>query len=237
MYIHSMNIKGLFKTSLVDYPGKVSSVIFTGGCNLRCGYCHNPDLALNSPVLEKIDAGEVLAFLKKRKGLIDGITVSGGEPAMDRGLLPFLEKVKALGLLIKLDTNGFFPRVISECLEKKLIDYAAVDVKTSPEKYPSLTGKDVSFADVLATLTILKKSKVDYEIRTTCVPGFVTVDDIKKIGEAVGKVKKYYLQQFVNINILLDSGIKMLSPYTVDYLQELKTEAEKFSDFCTIRGI
>ncbi len=232
-----MNIRGLFKTSLVDYPGKVSSVIFTGGCNLRCGYCHNPDLALNSPILERIEDSEVLAFLEKRKGLIDGVTVSGGEPAMDRGLIPFLTSVKALGLSVKLDTNGFFPRVISECIEKNLIDYSAVDVKTSPEKYPSLTGKDISFDDVLSTLNILKNSAVDFEIRTTCVPGFVTVEDITKIGEAVGPVKKYYLQQFVNINNLLDSGIKLLTPYTVDYLKELKSEAEKFSDFCTIRGI
>jgi pyruvate formate lyase activating enzyme len=232
-----MNIRGLFKTSLVDYPGKVSSVIFTGGCNLRCGYCHNPELALNNPSLEKIEDEEVLAFLEKRKGLLDGVTISGGEPAMDRGLIPFLVKVKSLGLSVKLDTNGFFPRVISECVEKKLINYAAVDVKTSPEKYPSLTGKDVSFSEILSTLDILKNSSIDYEIRTTCVPGFVTVDDIKKIGESVVGVKRYYLQQFVNIHTLLDSSIKMLTPYTVDYLKELKAEAEKFSDICSIRGI
>jgi len=232
-----MNIRGLFKTSLVDYPGKVSAVIFIGGCNLRCGYCHNPELALNNPAIEKIEESEVLEFLKKRKGLLDGITVSGGEPTMDRGLIPFLEKVRTLGLSIKLDTNGFFPRVVYECLEKKLIDYAAVDVKTSPEKYPLLTGKDISFKDVLSTLEILKNSLTDFEIRTTCVPGFATVDDIKKIGEATGRLKKYYLQQFVNTNTLLDSGIKMLNPYSADYLRQLKAEAEKFSDFCSIRGI
>ena len=232
-----MNIKGLFKTSLVDYPGKVSSVIFIGGCNLSCGYCHNPELALNSPALGKIEDNEVLAFLAKRKGLIDGVTISGGEPAMDRGLIPFLEKVKSLGLFVKLDSNGFFPRVISECIEKQLIDYSAIDVKTSPEKYPLLTGKDVSFREILATLDILKKSSIDYEIRTTCVPDFVTVDDIKKIGENVGRVKKYFLQQFVNINTLLDSTVQKLNPYKTDYLNELKAEAEKFSDKCVIRGI
>ena len=232
-----MNIRGLFKTSLVDYPGKVSAVIFTGGCNLRCGYCHNPDLALNSPALEKIEDSEVISFLEMRKGLLDGITISGGEPAMDRGLISFLEKVKPLGLSVKLDTNGFFPRVVSECIEKKLIDYAAVDVKTSPGKYPALTAKDVSFNEVLATLEILKNSSIDYEIRTTCVPGFAEIEDIIKIGEAVVRVKKYYLQQFVNRNILLDSGIRVLSPYTSAYLHKLKIEAEKFSDFCSIRGI
>ena len=232
-----MNIRGLFKTSLVDYPGKVSAVIFTGGCNLRCGYCHNPDLALNNPALERIDDTEVLDFLKKREKLLDGVTISGGEPAMDRGLIPFLEKLRPLGLSIKLDTNGFFPRVISDCIEKRLLDYVALDIKTSPEKYPSLTCREVSFSDILPTLEILKKSRIDYEIRTTCVPGFATAEDIKKIGESVGMVKKYYLQQFVNIHTLLDSGIKMLPPYTLEYLKSLKAEVEKFSGFCSIRGI
>ena len=237
MYIQLMNIRGLFKTSLVDYPGKVSAVIFTGGCNLRCGYCHNPELALNSPALENIDENEVLAFLEKRKGLLDGITVSGGEPALDRGLVPFLEKVRSIGLSIKLDTNGFFSRVISECIEKRLVDYAALDVKTSPEKYTSLTGKPVNFNDVLSTLNILRESSIEYEIRTTCVPGYVTVDDINKIGSVIGRVRNWYLQQFVNRNILIDGRIKLLAPYTAGYLKELKTEAEKFSDFCLIRGI
>lgn len=232
-----MNIRGLSKTSLVDYPGKVAAVIFIGGCNLRCGYCHNPDLALNNPALEKIDDAEVIDFLIKRDKLLDGVVISGGEPAMDRGLIPFLEKLRPLGLSIKLDTNGFFPRVISECIEKKLIDYAALDIKTSPEKYPALTCRDISFNDLLPTLEILKESSIEYEIRTTCVPGFATVDDIKKIGESTGTVKKYYLQQFVNSHTLLDSGIKMLNPYTLEYINNLKAEAEKFSGFCSLRGI
>jgi pyruvate formate lyase activating enzyme len=232
-----MNIRGLYKTSLVDYPEKITSTIFLGGCNLRCGYCHNPDLALNSPVLEKIEEEKVFAFLQKRRGLLDGITISGGEPTIEKGLIPFLEKVKSLKLLIKLDTNGFLPHVVSSCVEKKLIDYVAVDIKTSPEKYPSLTGTTLSFNEVLSTIDILKSSGIDHELRTTCVPEFVTVDDIKKIGESIGSVKKYYLQQFVNTNTLLDGKIKTLTPYSIDYLYELKNEAEKFSSFCSIRGI
>ena len=238
-----MNIKGLYKTSLVDYPDKVTSTIFLGGCNLRCGYCHNPDLALNSSVLENIKEEEVLSFLEKRKNLIDGVTISGGEPTIEKGLIPFLEKVKSLKLLVKIDTNGFMPHIISECIENQLVDYVAVDIKTSPEKYPSLTGKDLSFDAVLATIDLLrgsfffKGSVLDHEIRTTCVPGFVTVDDIKRIGESLGSVQKYYLQQFVNTNAMLDSEMKILTPYSIDYLYELKNEAEKFSSFCSIRGI
>jgi len=232
-----MNIKGLYKTSLVDYPEKITSTIFLGGCNLRCGYCHNPDLALNSSALEMIEEDEVLAFLKNRKGLIDGVTISGGEPTIEKGLIPFLEKIKSLKLLVKIDTNGFLPHIISECIEKQLVDYVAVDIKTSPEKYPLLTGTSLQFDAILSTIDILRDSALDHEIRTTCVPDFVTVDDIKKIGESIGAVKKYYLQQFVNRNNLLDSKIKILTPYSIGYLYELKNEADKFSSFCSIRGI
>jgi len=232
-----MNIKGLYKTSLVDYPGKVSSVIFTGGCNLRCGYCHNPDLACNSDELEKIEDEEVFSFLEKRKGLIDGITVSGGEPTLDRGLLAFLRRIKSMGLLVKLDTNGFSPSVVEQCLMEKLADYIAVDLKTSPAKYSTLTKRDLNFNQILITLDIIRKSEVDYEIRTTCVPGFVTLEDITLIGEAVGHVRKWYLQQFVNTHTLIDPESEKLSPYPVRYLELMRDEALKYADRCSIRGI
>jgi len=232
-----MNIRGLFKTSLVDYPGRVSSVIFTGGCNLRCGYCHNPDLACNSDKLEKIDDEEVFFFLEKRKGLIDGITLSGGEPTLDKDLFDFLRRVKGMGLLVKLDTNGFSPSVIEQCLSEKLVDYIAVDLKTSPLKYSSLTKRDPDFSLIILTLDIIRKSGIEYEIRTTCVPGFVTIEDITLIGEAVGHVKKWYLQQFVNTHTLIDPESEKLSPYPVRYLEMMRDEALKFADRCSIRGI
>lgn len=232
-----MNIKGLYKTSLVDYPGKVSSVIFTGGCNLRCGYCHNPDLACNSDELERIDDEEVFSFLEKRKGLIDGVTVSGGEPSLDSGLPVFLRRVKGMGLLVKLDTNGCFPSVVEQCLSEKLVDYMAVDLKTSPAKYSSLTKRDVDFNQIVTTLDVIRNSGIDYEIRTTCVPGFVTLEDIALIGEAVVHVNKWYLQQFVNTNTLIDPEAEKLSPYPVRYLELMRDEALKYADRCSIRGI
>lgn len=232
-----MNIKGLYKTSLVDYPGKVSSVIFTGGCNLRCGYCHNPDLACNSDELERIDDEEIFSFLEKRRGLIDGITVSGGEPTLDKSLPYFLRRVRGMGLLVKLDTNGFSPTVIEQCLTEKLVDYIAVDLKTSPSKYSSLAKRDVNFSQIVMTLDIIRKSGIDYEIRTTCVPGFVTLEDITLIGEAVGHVKRWYLQQFVNIHTLIDPEAEKLSPYPVRYLELMRDEALKYADRCSIRGI
>jgi pyruvate formate lyase activating enzyme len=232
-----MNIRGLFKTSLVDFPGRISAVVFTGGCNLRCGYCHNPGLALNSPDIERIKDETVLSFLEKRKGLIDGVTVSGGEPALDPGLVPFLRKIRSMGLRIKLDTNGFFPEILNDCIQSGLADYVALDIKTSPDMYSSLTGKDVSFNRILETLDVLRQAQIDHEIRTTCVPGFVTVETIRKIGLAAGKINKYFLQQFVNSSDLLDPAMRKLTPYTVDYLNKLRDEALKFSRNCTIRGI
>ncbi len=232
-----MNIRGLSKTSLVDYPGRVTAVIFTGGCNLRCGYCHNPALALNSDEFEKIDDEVVFQFLKKRKGLIDGVTVSGGEPTLDRDLLPFLARIKNEGFLVKLDTNGFLPSVIRECLKDKLVDYIAVDVKTSPGKYSSLTGVDADFNKLISTLDSIRSSETDYEIRTTCVPGFVTLEDITLIGNSVGKVKNWFLQQFVNIHTLLDPDAEKISPYPVPYLHLMRDEVLKFAGKCTIRGI
>ena len=232
-----MNIKGLYKTSLVDYPGKVSSVIFTGGCNLRCGYCHNPQLACNSDELERIDDEEVFSFLEKRKGLIDGVTVSGGEPSLDKGLPEFLRRVHGMGLLAKLDTNGFFPSVVEQCITEKLVDYIALDLKTSPAKYSTLTGRDVDFNQIVTTLNIIRSSGIDYETRTTCVPGFVTLEDVTLIGEAVGHVRKWFLQQFVNTHTLLDPEAEKISPYPVRYLELMRDEALRFSDRCSIRGI
>lgn len=232
-----MNIKGLFKTSLVDYPGKVTAVVFTGGCNLRCGYCHNPDLAANSDELEKIDDEEVFSFLNKRRGLLDAVTVSGGEPTLDRGLFDFLRRVRSMGFLVKLDTNGFSPSVVEQCISEGLLDYVAVDLKTSPAKYPVLTKRDLDFSDIVSTLDIIRSSGIDYETRTTCVPGFVTIEDIKLAGEAVGRVKNWYLQQFVNTHTLIDPEAEKLSPYPVRYLEMMRDEVLKFADRCSIRGI
>lgn len=233
----TMNIRGLSKTSLVDYPGRVSAVVFTGGCNLRCGYCHNPDLAFNSDTLEKIDEKEVFSFLERRRGLLDGVTISGGEPALDRDLLKFISRIKNLGFLVKLDTNGFYPAVIEQSLSENLVDYIAMDLKTSPAKYSSLTGIDADFSRIVKTLDVIRSSGIDYEIRTTCVPEFVTVENIRLIGESVGHVKNWYLQQFVNVHRLIDPETEKLSPYPVLYLELMRDEVLKFADRCIIRGI
>jgi pyruvate formate lyase activating enzyme len=232
-----MNIRGLYKTSLVDFPGKITSVVFTGGCNLHCGYCHNPDMVLGSGSASAVSEDYVFEFLSGRKNLIDGVTVTGGEPALQADLLNFLKKIKDMGFLIKLDTNGFSPVVINSVTISDLADYIALDIKSSPDKYSLVTGRDYPFSTVLETINILRNSGVDFELRTTCIPLLVTDEDILSIGEAVGKVKKYFLQQFVNTGRLIDPALQELSPYPVPYLEVMRNKCLEFAETCIIRGI
>ena len=232
-----MNIRGLYKTSLVDFPGKISSVVFTGGCNLRCGYCHNPDMVLDCANLEKIEEEDFFRFLSGRKNLIDGVTVTGGEPSLHVDLPDFLKRIKDSGFLVKLDTNGFSPGVIENVVTLGLADYIALDVKSSPGKYAAVTGTNLPFAGVLSTINILKNSGIDFELRTTCIPGLVTIEDIVEIGGVTGRVKKYSLQQFVNTGNLIDPSFRELSPYPVPYLEAMKEECLKFADTCILRGV
>jgi pyruvate formate lyase activating enzyme len=232
-----MNIRGIYKTSLIDFPGRICAVLFAGGCNLRCRYCHNRDLALNSDRLRSESDEDILNFLKRRKGLIDGVVISGGEPTLDRDLEAFLEKVKALDLEVKLDTNGLNPPVVGNLLAKGLLDYTALDIKTSPEKYPGLAGRPVDFNLILETLSLLREFPAEYEVRTTCVPGFVTMDDLEKIIASTGPVKKYCLQQFVPSADLIDPELASVQPYPVKVLKSFAEFMGERSGICEIRGI
>ncbi|MCU0848704.1 MAG: anaerobic ribonucleoside-triphosphate reductase activating protein [Spirochaetes bacterium] len=232
-----MNIRGIYKTSLIDYPGKISTVLFTGGCNLRCKYCHNPALACNLPGLELTPNDEAISFIEKRSGLIDGVTITGGEPTLSPNISEFLKKLKNRSIPVKLDSNGLNPSVIERLVGEGLLDYVAIDVKTSPEKYRELTGSDVDFGKIYRSVSILRDSGVDYEIRTTCIPGYVTVDDFYGIGGAIGRVSSYYLQQFRKDTPLLDESCMELSPYTRETLLGFREIVLGFADFCIIRGI
>jgi len=231
-----MNIRGLSKTSLVDYPGRICAVVFTSGCNMRCPFCHNPELALGGENLEQISSDEILRFLEKRRGLIDGITITGGEPSLQPDLQEFMKKVKEAGLLVKLDSNGLNPGVISGIVKQGLADYFAIDVKSSPAKYSLATGVNADWKKVRESIEIIRSSGIDYEIRTTCVPGFVTLEDMAGIGEVSGHVKSYYLQQFVNHNPMIDPALNSVSPYPVEYLEKMQSAASPYSERCVIRG-
>ena len=231
-----MNIKGIQKTSLVDFPGRLSSVIFFYGCNLKCKYCHNPDLVSNNSNLKTYSDVYVLKLLKERASLIDGVVITGGEPTLSKDIDNFIQKIKEIPLKIKIDTNGSNPYVIEKLLNMDLVDYIAIDIKTSPEKYESLTDTYIDFCRINETIKLVKESGIDYELRTTCTPYFVTMDDFKAIKNEVDHVKKYYLQQFVN-KITLDPQLKNYVPYTIAVLNEFRDFVKTFADICEIRGI
>jgi pyruvate formate lyase activating enzyme len=202
-----MKFSGLQKVSLVDYPNKVASVLFTPGCNLRCPFCHNWRIAVDPkpPFLQEAVA---LRILESRKKYVDAVVVTGGEPTMHKELPRFLAKLKKRGFQVKLDTNGFYPEVLEECLPH--VDYVALDVKTSPEKYKLLGAKNTSA--LLHTIEMLKMGKVAYEFRTTVVPEIVTAEDVTKICELAKGVMTHAFQQFVPQDTL-DKRFEGLKPY------------------------
>jgi len=204
----SLLIKGLQKTTLLDYPEKVASIIFTGGCNFNCDYCYNKDL----PSQETISEKSVLEFLKKRKHLIEGVVVTGGEPTINDDLPDFIKKVKAIGLLVKLDTNGTNPKMLKQLIDDKLIDYVAMDIKCSKEKYELVAGVLVDVVSVDESVSILKNSGIDYEFRTTCTPD-MNEEDFEKIGKWIEGSKRYFLQRLYNTTESLEEYKKITSKY------------------------
>ncbi|MDR1168816.1 MAG: anaerobic ribonucleoside-triphosphate reductase activating protein [Heliobacteriaceae bacterium] len=196
----SFSIGGLQRSSLLDYPGKISAIIFTLGCNFRCGYCHNPELTtLSAP---KISTQECFEFLKTRQGKLDGVVITGGEPCLQSGLIDFIREIKSFGFLVKLDTNGSFPDVIEELIEKKLIDYIAMDVKAPLYKYPLIVNSPVDTEKIKQSIRLILNSGIDYEFRTTAVKSQLSFKDFEQTGKLIKGAKKYYLQKFEPSKIL-----------------------------------
>lgn len=224
-----MKFSGLQKVSLLDYPDQVASVLFTPGCNLRCPFCHNWRIAVN-PQPPFLQEGVALEILESRKKYVSAVVISGGEPCMHRELPRFLTKLKEKGFLVKLDTNGFFPDILEECLGS--VDYVAMDVKTCKDKYKLLGAKDAS--EVMRTIEILKTGKVPYEFRTTAVPELVTAQDATCIGEMVKGSKLHALQQFVPQDTL-DRRFQTLKPYPPETISEFAKVIETFTEKVVLR--
>ncbi len=224
-----MKFSGLQKTSLVDYPDRVASVLFTPGCNLRCPFCHNWRIALDPqpPFLQEAAA---LQILEKRKKYIDAVVITGGEPCIHKELPKFIAKLKERGFLVKLDTNGFFPDVLEECLAS--VDYVAMDVKTCPEKYNALGAADTS--GLQKSIEMLKMGKVAYEFRTTVVPEIVTQQDVNCIGEMVKGSKVHALQLFV-ANDTLDKRFQTLRPYAPEELNGMAGILKQYTGNVVLR--
>ncbi len=224
-----MKFSGLQKISLIDYPHKIASVLYTPGCNLRCPFCHNWRIAVDPkpPFLQEAVALEIL---ESRKKYVDAVVVTGGEPCMHKELPRFLAKLKERGFQVKLDTNGFYPEVLEECLAS--VDYVALDVKTSLEKYKLLGAK--STAGFLRTVEMLKTGKVEYEFRTTVVPELITAEDVQRICEFVKGAKTHAFQQFVPQDTL-DKRFETLKPYAPEVINEFAGAMKSYAENVLLR--
>lgn len=230
-----MYINGFQKLTVLDYPGKVACIVFTPGCNFRCPFCHNASLVTHIDKNTYIDVEEVLSYLKKRQGILDGVVITGGEPLLQDGIEEFIGKIKELGYAVKLDTNGSFPEKLISLVEKGLVDYVAMDIKNSKAKYMTTIGvNNIDMASIEKSVDFLLQDKVDYEFRTTIVDGFHTIDDIQDIVVWIKGAHKYFLQNFVDSGDLIESDLGAVS---VDMLKEMKKKATEIVPCVEIRGI
>ena len=230
-----MKIGGFQKTSLLDYPDTLSAIIWTVDCNFRCPFCYNKNLV--DGTVELIPEEEILSFLKKRKGLLEGLVISGGEPLMQKDIEGFCSRVKKLGYLIKVDTNGSFPEKLQELVDKKLVDYVAMDVKAPKEKYDKLSGVKTDIKKIAESIEIIQNSGLDYEFKTTYAPELLTKEDIISIGKWLDGSKKFYLQQFKNEMPLISSKLGSVSPYSKEEFFSTLEKVKSFFENCDVRGV
>ena len=223
-----MKFKALEKLSVIDYPGKLCAIVFTGGCNFRCSYCHNPELVVGYEKLPDIDESEILNFMERRRGFIDGISITGGEPTIHKELPEFISRVKEVGFLVKLDTNGTNPDMLLKIINN--LDYVAMDIKTTPERYKEVTAVNVDLSSIEKSTEIIMNSSVDYEFRTTVFPEFFNKEDAKQIGEWLKNAERYVLQR-PRVIKTLSGNLKNAKLYNDSELREFVP----FLPNCTIR--
>lgn len=230
-----MLIAGFQKSTLLDYPGKVAAMIFTYGCNMRCEYCHNPELVTEACVHESLfSQEEVLDTLKKRKGLLDALVITGGEPSLHKGLEAFIKEVKDLGLLVKLDTNGGNPDIIERFNSKGLVDYWAMDIKYEGELYKQNLGKNIPYSNIERSIALIRDSGKDYEFRTTYVKGIHTVESAKGIGELIEGSSNYYIQNF-RPGKTINPELNHSNSFTPEELLKIKEAVAPFVENVYIR--
>lgn len=229
-----IEIKGFVPTTMIDWEGKLATTLFVGGCNFRCPWCQNPDLVLRPEKLANIEWGEIEKHLRNKEGWLDGVVISGGEPTIHNWLYELLAAVKSLGYPVKLDTNGSEPKVLEKVIEKELVDFIAMDIKTSFAKYDNSCGVTVDTEKIKKSINMILNSSVDYEFRTTAVPGFVSESDILDIASYIKGAKRYVLQQFSPKRVMAEEVIKV-QPYGQDVLQNIAIQtSQAISTF--IRG-
>ncbi|MCX6761001.1 MAG: anaerobic ribonucleoside-triphosphate reductase activating protein [Candidatus Nealsonbacteria bacterium] len=234
--VSKIEIGGLQKTTLIDYPGRLAATVFLIGCNFRCPFCYSAELVLPDKIKNqpRISQKDFFSFLKERKGLLEAITVCGGEPSLNKDLPVFIRKIKKLGYLVKLDTNGSNPGMLKRLIKEKLVDYIAMDIKAPKENYEKAVGKVINVGDIEKSIDILKQNKVDYEFRTTIVPTIHSKEDIIKIVKWISPAKKYYLQSF-RAEKMINSKLEKIKPYPKEFLSDIKKEIFRFFEVCEIR--
>ncbi|MFH0864399.1 MAG: anaerobic ribonucleoside-triphosphate reductase activating protein [Candidatus Gottesmanbacteria bacterium] len=244
-----MNIRGLQKTTLLDYPGKIAGIIFTSGCNFRCPFCQNPDLVIDNDKLPNIDEEEIFKFLKSRAGKLEGVVITGGEPTIQNDLPEFIAKIKDMKYLVKLDTNGTNPGMVEELIKNGLVDYIAVDYKGPFYKYYKYIGKDIGYrvkGTVKKIINILVKNEMPFELRTTVVPTLHIKEDLIAMAQELNSLYpkpstlnpkfKWFLQNF-RPDKCLDSSFEKIKPYPKSFYDKVLPELRKFIPKTEVRGI
>jgi pyruvate formate lyase activating enzyme len=214
-----MIIAGLQKTSLIDYPGNICATVFLWGCNMRCPFCHNPELVEWRGVEMSISSTQFLEFLHRRLNVLDGVCVTGGEPTLQVELMDLLRRIKAFGLKVKLDTNGTNPEMLQELLGREYVDYVAMDVKGPRNKYPDIVRTCIDIESIDRSIELLRGSAIDYEFRTTIVPELVLLQDLIDIGKWLSGARLYVLQQYRPTRSLLDPSFQELKPYSKEQIE------------------
>mgnify|MGYP001597998545 CR=1 FL=1 len=234
-----MIILGLQKTTLIDFPGKLACVVFLAVCNFRCPWCYSSELVLPLKIAKqpRISEKEFFDFLRERRGLLEGVVICGGEPTVNKELPKFIEKIKQLGYFVKLDTNGSNPEMLKDLVNAKLVDYVAMDIKASLSNkiYADILSEGIKFADIEDSVNFLKNSDIDFEFRTTVVPGIHKKEEFLEIANWIGgKNVKYYLQNF-RPEKTIDPEFEKVKPYKEEFLKEIAKEISPYFKICETR--
>jgi pyruvate formate lyase activating enzyme len=237
--MHEIHIKGVQKSSLIDYPGKISSVVFLSKCNFNCPFCHNPELVNDSADFPDITVEEFEEYLDERKKWIEAVCITGGEPTLHEGLIELMKLIKDKGLLVKLDTNGTNPNIIQKALDEKIVDYIAMDIKNSLDKYEDTTRRKVSKDRIQESIKIIidaqQKGLIQAEFRSTILPKLHDIKDLEKMAELVDGAKKFVLQQFKTEEALLDMTYLEEKSYTLQEMEPFKKIFEKHCEIVEVR--
>jgi pyruvate formate lyase activating enzyme len=221
-----MQISGLQKLTLLDFPGQVACIVFTGGCNFNCSFCHNPDLVHNT--VPSVEDSELFSFLEKRGKLLDGVVITGGEPTLHSSLPELISRIKSKGYLVKLDTNGTNPSMLKILFSEGLVDYVAMDIKGPFEDYSKIACREVEVVPIKESIELIIKSGIDHEFRTTVVPGLHNVSKVGLMASSIAGARKYFLQVFKKETELLDPSFKEIKGFTKEELDSMLSKAKEF---------